>query len=295
MKRLAALFILAFLAAFAPAWTQTPQTVQAHPALWRVHGDHAAVYLLGSIHVLPPNVNWQTPEIKRAIKRADAFVFEIPLDAGTLNRVTALVGERGTLPPGQSLRKMLPPDSQANLDKVLAAVQLPATAVDNKRPWLVSFMLDAILLKKHMQQFALGADSVIGERAKTSGKPILYLETVDQQLALIAPSDPTVELQSFEADLKSFETEDSDIAAITDAWERGDTAALDAVTSKEFADHPEARAVFFTDRNRNWVKQIEAMLHERKTFFITVGAGHLAGKNGVPALLRADGYKVDGP
>ena len=59
--------------------------------------------------------------------------------------------------------------------------------------------------------------------------------------------------------------------------------------------YPEARAAFFTDRNRAWVKQIEAMLRERKTFFITVGAGHLVGKDSVPALLRADGYKVDGP
>jgi uncharacterized protein YbaP (TraB family) len=295
MKRLAAFFILAFLAAFAPAWAQAPQTVQAHPALWRVHGDHKDVYLLGAIHVLPPNVNWRTPEIKRAIKRADAFVFEIPLDAVTLNRVTALVGERGTLAPGQSLRKMLPPDSQADLDKALASVGLPLAAVDNKRPWLVSLMLDSILLKRHMQQFTLGADSVLSVQAKASGKPMLYLETVDQQLALIAPSDPTVELQSFEAELESFETEDSDLAAVTDAWEKGDAAALAAVTAKEFEGHPEARAAFFTDRNRNWVKQIEAMLHERKTFFITVGAGHLAGKDSVPALLRADGYQVDGP
>jgi uncharacterized protein YbaP (TraB family) len=295
MKRLAAFFILAFLAAFAPARADAPQTVQAHPALWRVHGDHKDVYLLGSIHVLPPNVNWQTPEIKRAIKRADAFVFEIPLGIDTLNRVTALVGERGTLPPGQSLRKMLPPDRQADLDTVLASVQLPVTAVDNKRPWLVSFMLDAIVLKRHMQQFTLGADSVVSEQATKSGKPIRYLETVDQQLALLAPSDPAVELQSFEAELRSFETADSDVAAMIDAWEKGDTAALNAVTAKEFEGHPEARAAFFTDRNRAWVKQIEAMLHERKTFFITVGAGHLIGKDSVPALLRADGYRVDGP
>ena len=295
MKRLAGFFVLALLAAFAPARAEVAPSVQAHPAMWRVRGDHGTAYLLGSIHILPPKVDWQTPEIKRAVKRADAFVFEIPLGVDTMNRVTALVGERGTLPPGQSLRKMLPPDSQADLDKVLAAVQLPETAVDNKRPWLVSFMLEAVLLKRHMQQFTLGVDSVIGEQATKSGKQIRYLETVDQQLALVAPSDPTVELQSFEAELKSFETADSDIAAITVAWEKGDTVALDAVTGKEFVGHPEARAAFFTDRNRNWVKQIEAMLHERKTFFITVGAGHLAGKDSVPDLLRADGYKVDGP
>jgi uncharacterized protein YbaP (TraB family) len=156
-------------------------------------------------------------------------------------------------------------------------------------------MLDAIVLKRHMQQFTLGADSVVSEQATKSGKPIRYLETVDQQLALLAPSDPAVELQSFEAELRSFETADSDVAAMIDAWEKGDTAALNAVTAKEFEGHPEARAAFFTDRNRAWVKQIEAMLHERKTFFITVGAGHLIGKDSVPALLRADGYRVDGP
>ena len=295
MKRLAAFFVLAFLAAFAPARAEAPQTVQAHPALWRAHGDRGTVYLLGSIHVLPPNVNWQTPEIKRAIKRADTFVFEVPLDAGTVNRITALVGERGTLPPGQSLRKMLPPDSQADLDKVLASLGLPLAAVDNKRPWLVSLTLDAILLKKYLRQFVLGSDSVIAKQAKASGKPMLYLETVDQQLALIAPSDPAVELEFFQAGLKSFATADDDIVAITDAWIRGDAAALDAVTVKEFEGHPEARAVFFTDRNHNWAKQIEAMLRERKTFFITVGAGHLVGKDSVPALLRADGFKVDGP
>ncbi len=293
MNRLAAPLLLAFLAV--PALAGAPPALQAHPTLWRLHGNHVTIYLFGTIHVLPPNVDWQTREIKRAIGRADAFVFEIPLDARSMSQVTTLVSERGALPPGQSLRKMLPPDSQNDLDKVLTEVQLPEASVDDKRPWMVSFMLDAILLKQHMQQFALGADSVISGRAKKSGKPIRYLETVDQQLALIAPSDPAVELKSFEAELKSFETADSDLAAITQAWEKGDTAALNDIDGKTFKDHPETRALFFTDRNRNWVKQIEAMLHEHGPFFIAVGAGHLVGEGGVPDLLRADGYKVEGP
>ncbi len=41
--------------------------------------------------------------------------------------------------------------------------------------------------------------------------------------------------------------------------------------------------------------KIEKMLNEKRTFFITVGAAHLVGPNGVPNLLREAGYKVDGP
>jgi uncharacterized protein YbaP (TraB family) len=63
----------------------------------------------------------------------------------------------------------------------------------------------------------------------------------------------------------------------------------------DLADDPEIKKALLTDRNQNWVGQIETMLKEKKTFFITVGAGHLAGPDGVPTMLRAAGYKVDGP
>jgi hypothetical protein len=49
------------------------------------------------------------------------------------------------------------------------------------------------------------------------------------------------------------------------------------------------------DRNSAWVPQIEKMVGEKRTFFITVGAAHLVGLMGVPAQLRAAGYRVDGP
>ena len=63
----------------------------------------------------------------------------------------------------------------------------------------------------------------------------------------------------------------------------------------ELADQPEVKKALLTDRNRRWALQIETMLREKRVFFITVGAGHLAGPEGVPALLRKAGYKVEGP
>ena len=51
----------------------------------------------------------------------------------------------------------------------------------------------------------------------------------------------------------------------------------------------------WTTATSAWVPKIEAMLKEKRIFFVTVGAGHLTGPKGLPALLRKAGYKVDGP
>ena len=50
-----------------------------------------------------------------------------------------------------------------------------------------------------------------------------------------------------------------------------------------------------SERNKNWVGQIQALLRGSGSHFIALGAGHLAGEEGVIELLRADGIEVSGP
>ncbi len=49
------------------------------------------------------------------------------------------------------------------------------------------------------------------------------------------------------------------------------------------------------NRNRRWVGELKTMLADSHVYFVTVGAAHLAGPGGVPALMRAAGYRVEGP
>ena len=79
------------------------------------------------------------------------------------------------------------------------------------------------------------------------------------------------------------------------AWSTGDQAKLDELINGDLKEFPQARRQLLDDRNKRWVPQIQAMLKEKHIFFITVGAGHLTGRGGVPALLRQAGYKVTGP
>ena len=49
---------------------------------------------------------------------------------------------------------------------------------------------------------------------------------------------------------------------------------------------------FLVDRNRNWMSDIGDMLARPGTFFVAVGAAHLVGDAGLPALLEGAGATV---
>jgi uncharacterized protein YbaP (TraB family) len=285
-------FLLA-LFAFAPAAAEP--VVKAHPALWHVKGPVGEVYLLGSIHLLPKNIDWHTPAIKAAMTKANVFVFEVSTDEKAQDRIRELVAEMGMLPPGQSLRQMLPASVHNDFDAAIKSAGLPLDIVDHEKPWLVSLqLLVAEGTARHYSADA-GVDHAVMVAAAKAHKPSRFFETIEQQLRLLAGSDDKLQIEEFAADLKNYRKDEDDLAPMIAAWSQGKADKLAALMNSELADQPEVKKALITDRNRRWALQIGTMLREKRTFFITVGAGHLAGSDGVPALLRAAGYKVDGP
>ncbi|MBS0281431.1 MAG: TraB/GumN family protein [Proteobacteria bacterium] len=281
------------LLAFTPA-TAEP-LVKAHPALWHVKGPLGEAYLLGSIHLLPKNIDWHTPAIKTAMAKANVFVFEVSTDEKAQDRIRELVAEMGMLPPGQSLRQMLPLAVREDFDAAIKSAGLPLEAVDHEKPWLVSLqLLVAEGTARHYSADA-GVDHAVMLAAAKAHKPSRFFETIEQQLRLLAGSDDKLQIEEFAADLKNYRKDEDDLAPMIAAWSEGKADKLAALTNAELADQPDAKKALLTDRNQRWALQIETMLREKRVFFITVGAGHLAGPEGVPALLRAAGYKVEGP
>jgi uncharacterized protein YbaP (TraB family) len=58
---------------------------------------------------------------------------------------------------------------------------------------------------------------------------------------------------------------------------------------------PEIEAALLTKRNKNWVPKLEAMARTGKPHLVVVGAAHLAGPDSVIGMLRAKGWKIEGP
>ena len=300
-KAIGPMLVLLLALVIAPACGQTqvqpatPPAILASPSLWHIKTGGGEVYLLGAVHVLPSNVHWRTPQIVRALSRSDVFVFEVPEDPKSVQELQGLIQAHGFLPLDQSLRAKLDPAALPDYDAAVALSGLPAAGVDHERPWLAGIQLMFAQMQKLHYGANNGVDSSLMEEAGEHHKEMRYFETITEQFALLAPDDPKLELQEFESGLKDLRDLAGDVQPMMKAWGEGDQAKLDELINGDLDQFPQARKMLLDDRNKRWVPKIEAMLKEKRVFFICVGAGHLTGATGVPALLRADGYKVDGP
>jgi uncharacterized protein YbaP (TraB family) len=290
------LFALAVLVLATPATAQVQLAkIAAHPALWTVHSKTATVYLFGSIHLLPANVVWHTPEIDRAMESAATFMFEAPLDEVGKAQVTQFIHEHGTLPQGTTLRSLLPPKTLVDYEHALATADLVPEQLDGERPWLAAIVLDVAYLQHMHYVVADGVDQQVFAYATAHNKPVRTFETPAQQLSLFMPKNKSLEVQEFAADLKEFQSEESTIGAMVDAWGAGDAKSVGRLMNKSLDTEPGARKLLIDNRNHNWIKILDEVLAKPGVTFVTVGTGHLVGPGGVPALLRKQGYIVDGP
>jgi uncharacterized protein len=272
------------------------KTVHATPAMWVVHGPRGTAYLLGSVHALPKNVEWQTPAIKAAVKRANSFVFELPMSEENLSRSALVFGANVLLPPSVSLPSYFDAEMRKNFRAAVEHTQVEPESLVIMRPWYAARELQDAMSGKIDAHAEEGVDNKIYAMASGRGvHDIRAFETPEFQMSKIKGSATTKnELDLLRAAMKEAATKPMIPAGkLMDAWAAGDPAALNAVMAA--SQSPEERKSILDDRNRNWIPKIEKMLNEKRTFFITVGAAHLVGPNGVPNLLRQDGYHVDGP
>jgi len=301
MKTLTKIALLLLTLLLGPALAQPsiqpalPAGQTATPSLWHIKGQLGEVYLLGSVHVLPPHLEWRTAAIRRGLARSDVYVFEVPQDDKAVTELQGLIQAKGYLPPDQSLRGLLHPAARPDFDAVVAASGVPLSTLDHDRPWLAGIQLMFAQMSKLHYGREDGVEAVLADMAVKGHKQTRYLETIAEQFTLLAPDDGGLELEEFEAGLKDLRDVGSELEPMVKAWSMGNQAELDRLINGDLDQFPEARKELLDDRNARWVPKIEAMLKENHIFFITVGAGHLTGSKGVPALLRKAGYKVEGP
>lgn len=264
---------------------------QGKHVLFRVRGPNgAAIYLLGSVHLLSAEMAKLPADVDVVFAQAKSVGFETNFDSLQM-RAQEMIA-RARYPSGVTLRSQLSRPTLAHLDSVLPAYGLTIDRVNGFKPWSVSLTLAQLVFQKMNARPDLGVDLQLNARAKANGKPVFGLETTDFQLGLFDSLSP----EDQEKMLASTVLPDAaakELAAIVDAWSDGRTGTLDSLLNKGISDSPTMLATLVTNRNRTWIPKLENLISGRDDALVVVGAGHLLGRGGLVEMLRSKGYNVE--
>lgn len=252
--------------------------VPAKPALWEVSGPKGEkAWLLGTIHALPRPAAWRSPTMNAALDGADRIVVEVAaVDPNVFDELARTPGQ----PP---LATKVAPGLRASLAARLKAAGLSESRFADLETWAAAMTL----AQGSGQDPANGIDRAVV--ALAGPRPVVELEGTRGQLAIFDRLP-----ESEQRDLLAAVVADPGGAAESpaDAWLKGDMAAIERDTHRGLLADPELRAALFTARNQAWTQRIAAMLAGGERPFVAVGAAHMAGPEGLPALLAARGYAV---
>ena len=85
---------------------------------------------------------------------------------------------------------------------------------------------------------------------------------------------------------------DDGVNVTVEAWRSGDQKTMTEQVKARAAADPEIYRLLLSDRNKTWLPRIEAMMQEPGTSFVTLGAAHMVGSDGIVAQLRRNGVTV---
>jgi uncharacterized protein YbaP (TraB family) len=257
----------------------------AEPPLWVVKDKNSEIVLFGSIHVLPPGLNWTPPALERALKAADDIWFELPIDPQSEADTAALATQAGVLPPDGSLFKLLSPEDSALMSKVAAAFDVSPMLLDRLQPWLAEIALAGGAYRRVGADANDGVEKTIAALATPQAKREAF-ETPAEQISLLSSGSMTEQIASLHETLKEMDETPDEYQTLIKAWVDGDMKTLDDQAIKPLR---EASPDLF----RRLV--LDARMKGHGHTVVVVGVGHLIGPDGVPARLRALGYSVTGP
>ncbi len=280
-----------FRAALALAAVVLAANATAEPALWTVsHGD-STVYLFGSVHMLPEGAFTIDGKLADAMKEAEMVCLEIDLGAIDEVEMQRLTLARVVDPQGRDLFTLLGPDAEKT-KAAAAAAGLPLEPLAQFEPWFAGMMLSLLALQQHGFDIENGVERLVDISARAAQKSICGFETADEQLALFDELPPEQQREFLLQSIEEAAQIEADTRRLLMAWRAGDVAAMSKLFDDDFADYPELVERLVYERNDRWAEQIAGMMDGEDDVLVVVGAGHLVGDRGLPALLEKRGFKV---
>ena len=262
--------------------------------IYKIQSDTNTVYILGSIHVLAEEYYPLTRSFSYAYYNSQKVIFEIDPDILFSPDTFAKHEKQYTFQNGNTLKTALSPKTYTLVKQKLEALGGDIQKVEKYKPWVLYLTLSGKFDSSKDFRPELGIENHFYRMAKDAGKPTGGLETIQDQLNVFDTLPLNIQdalLQESLTIAGSKEREQAFLHMVRD-WHQGNLDGLNQLV-ETFKTYPLFYKKLLVQRNQNWVPQIESLLQEDKNVLIIVGAAHLAGKDGLLALLTEKGHHIE--
>ena len=281
------------------------------PRLWKIRqGDHV-LWILGTVTPLPKKMIWQADAVENVLRQSQEVVPSWPAFGIGANPFTALrvwIQWRGMQksPDRMNLQQVLPPALYARFSALRARYAPNDTKLDKLRPGfaaerLLDEALDSTGLTLHNE-----VQRTILKLARKHDVRIhqdkLKVEDPVDVLKDVGATPLSGEIACLEAVVGRLETDLGPMQQRARAWALGDvdllrklnhpddrTACITAVSTSARVRDLIARA------QEDWFTSVEEALRRNRSTLAVQSMDRLLGDNGTLAVLRKQGYDVEGP
>ncbi len=260
------------------------------PALWKISDEDTTIYLYGTVHALPKDVDWYKGNVAAALASSDILVTEILQTPETVTKMQSIIMNTGMLPADKNLRDMLDDDQKAAYEAAMTKLGMPVATFDRFEPWYASMMLAMLPIMKEGYSPDSGVENVLsskGGETKARGE----LETLEFQMTLFDQLPIESQIAFLVQAAEGVDTIKPMLDKMVAEWLEGDADGLAALMNEGLTDQVLADRLLY-QRNTNWAEWIDTRLDTPGTVFVAVGAGHLAGAKSVQDALELRGIKT---
>jgi uncharacterized protein len=263
----------------------------AKPALWQLSDADTTIYLFGTIHALPKDLKWQSLAFDNAVSKAQELVLEVAdIDDQAKSAATFMkLGMSPGLPP---MMDRIPAEKRASAKVMMTKSGIPVPFFDQLETWAAGLGMAAGMFKDLNVSPEDGVERRLMILFKTAKKPVLGLETMEQQLGFFDTLPEAVQRTFLIGMLDESADPKAEFDKMLKSWTSGDEKGIALSFDDELKMSPELVDVLLRNRNANWTSWIADRMARPGVVMIAVGAGHLAGEESVQTMLAKRGLKV---
>jgi len=262
----------------------------ASALLWQISDTASgrSAWLFGTIHLIPDQ-DFQWPDrLRQTLEDSDHLVLELDMTEAMNPMTQMALLPRMMMPDGVRLRDLLEEADYRLVMDALDATGMPAFLFESLKPLFLTALIEpgmgmgGGLESYDMRLYELAME----KKMKHSG-----LESIEEQLAAFDAVALEDQARMLVEQLRGGGGEGPGLDELIQAYKTEDLARLHHLMQEQQSMDPHMMDALLYDRNRRWIDRIGGFMQEDRVFF-AVGAGHLAGEEGVIRLLEKAGYRL---